>query len=186
MGGPLLLALFPVRRRIEGRQAPVQGEAFPDGGPVPVLERLGGFGGERRGALRLGLLHGLVGVEKRRAQGVGPGLLVEFVDRLKLAPKLGILGPKRLDLASERVDQLQDFGRKNHSTLDSEVRAPVSNNRSAAIDRPPSVAFRTHPGLTVALAIIFVRKPLTLQGEMVPQEGFEPPTPSLRMRCSTS
>ena len=44
VSGPLLLALFRVHRGIEGRQAPVQGEAFPDGGPIPVLERLDGFG----------------------------------------------------------------------------------------------------------------------------------------------
>ncbi len=30
------------------------------------------------------------------------------------------------------------------------------------------------------------RLPCRLRMGMVPQEGFEPPTPSLRMRCSTS
>jgi len=35
-------------------------------------------------------LHGLVGVPKRRAQGLGPGLLVEFANRLKLAQEMGV------------------------------------------------------------------------------------------------
>src|SRR5271165_221231 len=97
---------------------------------------------------------------RARAQALqNPRLLLQPVARRRLgavgavqiqtSPKLGVLGPKRLDLASERVDQLHDFGRKNHSTLESEVRAPVPKNRNADIDSPPGVAFRTHPGLAV-------------------------------------
>ena len=41
---------------------------------------------------------------------------------VQTSPKLGVLGPKRLDLAFEQIDQLHDFGRKNHSTL--RVRSP--------------------------------------------------------------
>src|SRR5574337_1763342 len=90
VSGPQLLALFRALRGVEGRQAPVKREAFPDGGPIAVLERLDGLGGERRGALGLGRLHGLVGVEQGGAQGLGPGLLVELADRLKLAQEMGV------------------------------------------------------------------------------------------------
>ncbi len=55
-----------------------------------VLERLDRFGGERRGALRFGLSDGLVGVQERRAQGVGPGLLVELANLRKLAQEMGV------------------------------------------------------------------------------------------------
>ena len=65
---------------------------------------------------------------RARAQALqDPGLLLQSVARRRLGavgavqtqapPKLGVLGPKRFDLASERIDQLHNFGRKNHPTL---------------------------------------------------------------------
>ena len=97
---------------------------------------------------------------RARAQALqDPRLLLQPVARRRLgtvgavqahpSPKLGVLGPKRLDLASEQVNQLLDFGRKNHPTLESEARIPVSQNRSPAINLAWDVTFRTHPGLAV-------------------------------------
>ena len=47
-------------------------------------------GGSAAAPCALAVLHGLVGLEQRRAQGLGPGLLVEFADRLKLAQEMGV------------------------------------------------------------------------------------------------
>jgi hypothetical protein len=68
----------------------VKGEAFSDGGPISLFERLDRFGRKRRGALRFGRSHSLIGVQERCAQGLGPGLLVEFANRLKLAQEMGV------------------------------------------------------------------------------------------------
>ncbi|WP_422314332.1 hypothetical protein, partial [Roseiarcus sp.] len=56
---------------------------------------------------------------------------------------------KRRDLASQRGDQLLDFGRKNHPTLDSDSSPAVSKNRPSKDLFYPVVTFRTHPGLGV-------------------------------------
>ena len=82
---------------------------------------------------------------RARAQALqNPRLLLQPVARRRLgavgavqiqtSPKLGVLGPKRLDLASERIDQLHDFERKNHSTLESK-----SAHLSRKIATPQSI-----------------------------------------------
>jgi transposase len=54
------------------------------------------------------------------------------------------------------------------------------------VSRPhPEQGFRTCLRM-LSFAEAFGRLRTVLDGNLVPQEGFEPPTPSLRMRCSTS
>ena len=65
------------------------------------------------------------------------------------SPKLRVLRAKRFDLALQRGNQLFDFGRKTHFTLESENPSPVAPNLSTPTDFRPPVTFRTHYGLGV-------------------------------------
>jgi hypothetical protein len=64
-------------------------------------------------------------------------------------PKLGVVRLQRLDPAHQSGDNLFDFRRNNHPTLESEIDAPVSKNRNAPHNQLPRVAFPTHHGLAV-------------------------------------
>ena len=67
----------------------------------------------------------------------------------QLPPKLRHFSLKRRDLASQRGDQVLDFGRKNHPTLDFDSSPAVSKNRPDQSFFRPIVTFRTHPALGV-------------------------------------
>ena len=54
------------------------------------------------------------------------------------------------------------------------------------VGRPNGYQFRGTPFANVALRLRKTHARQVFAGKVVPQEGFEPPTPSLRMRCSTS
>ncbi len=97
-----------------------------------------------------------------------PRLLLQTVARWRLgavgavqiqtSPKLGVLGPKRFDLAFQRIDQLTTAGGR---TIPLFIRKfdPVSRKkRTAPIDPLFSVAFRTHPAWRLR------------QSEMAPRE----------------
>ena len=81
-------------------------------------------------------------VARRRLGAVG-------AVQIQASPKRGVLRLERFDPAHQRGDKLFDFGRNTHSTLESEIRDPVSKNLGAAFDKEISVAFETHPGLAV-------------------------------------
>ena len=59
-------------------------------------------------------------------------------------PKLGVLGTKRFDLALQGSNQLFDFGRKTHSTFESQNARFVPLYLSTPTDFPPPVTFLTH------------------------------------------
>ena len=67
-------------------------------------------------------------------------------------PKLGVLRPKRFDLALQRGNKLFDFKRKTHSTLESENVRDVAPNPSVSTVFHPPVTLRTHSGLGVTNA----------------------------------
>ena len=77
-------------------------------------------------------------VARRRFRAVGPV-------QPETPAQFGVLGPKRFNFASQRVDQLYDLGRKSHPTLKSEHQPKVSKNTQSIMPFPQAVAFQTHP-----------------------------------------
>jgi hypothetical protein len=69
----------------------------------------------------------------------------------KATTKLSDLGESRIELASQRIDQLDRFRREIHPTLESEIDVLVSNKTQNSKRSCADVTFRTHPGLAVTV-----------------------------------
>ena len=81
-------------------------------------------------------------VARRRLRAVG-AVQPETSTKLRvLRSKFPVLDPKRLDLASEQGDLLFEFGRKNHSSLESQLRPKVSQNSATSAIRQPPLQIR--------------------------------------------
>ncbi len=75
----------------------------------------------------------------------------------QLSAKVRHFSLKRRDPPSQRGDQLFDFGRENHPTLDSDSSPAVSKNPPTKPLSTPPVTFRTHSGLGVTIFARIVR-----------------------------
>jgi hypothetical protein len=144
-----LALLDPGRRlRIEGRTAVTAGARLVPNHAIGIGDL------PQRAALVARLAAARLARSAAQAAGVAR-LFLQSVARRRLGtvrtvlpqlpPKVRHFSPKRHYLAPQRSDQLLDFDRKNHPTLESNSILPVTKNRSDKHLFYPTVAIRTHP-----------------------------------------